>query len=213
MMKYRFFVLILLFCHIVICADMRYELQYRPVKIQNRIKKVHAVLKAKDTKSTWTYNGSQVYDFLGISDEALLDWLISIKRENGDALRILDFGSGAFDWPITVANYLRDKHSDKNIQIEIVGVTGERALTDEQIRTLQNDFADSGIKLTLLQEVEIESIDKILQSGFDLIVSSWTLRHLVDPLGTLEEFITSSPLMGSFSQIQLHFTSKATRNI
>ena len=71
-------------------------------------------------------------------------------------------------------------------------------LQTNRSRTLQNDFADSGIKLTLLQEVEIESIDKILQSGFDLIVSSWTLRHLVDPLGTLRRIYNLLSVNGLF---------------
>jgi hypothetical protein len=179
----------IIFLYVFLMCQMSFggnPISDRPEDIQRRISEVHRELVNKSAMDAWTHSGKKSYYIMNIVDQRIVDWLMQNKaKDSKETIRLLDFGSGDFSWPLTIARYIKENRKNKNIKFEIVGVTGEISIGPKKIEEYQREFAQEGITLTLLEKIEIESIDKILKPGFDLIVSSWTLRHLVDPLGTI----------------------------
>lgn len=161
----------------------------RPKSVQNVVDEVFEDVK---NESTWYKNGSYQYGLFYTKDEKFVDLVVSGGKKD---VYIMDVGCGQGDWGHHIKEYLEKKYKDTNITFHIFSLTGGEECSEE---TSQSDK----VILHQLNQFKIENIDEELKKrGFDLenkvdlIVSRWTLRHLVDPFGTLDKMyglLTSS---------------------
>lgn len=171
---------------VIINQEENIILGNRPSKVQAAVDKAFEQNR-NATKGDWFYNGSSYYGLLNINEDLMLEHLASENSEKKD-IYIIDVGCAQGDWGIqsmrTILQHEASKKSGK--RFHIFSVTGGQEC-DEM--TKQEDH----VTLYQLNLFKIENIDEeLLKRGFDikekvdLIVSNWTLRHLVDPLGALK---------------------------
>jgi hypothetical protein len=146
----------------------------------------------------WKFDGSETnYYLLQLDDELVLKHLASHGQKND--IYIIDVGCGKGAWGTHAMEVLLGdeacKKSGKNFHI--FSVTGSKECKPSKI---QKD----NVTHYLFNQFKIENIDEeFMKRGFDLtkkvdlIVSRWTLRHLVDPFGTLKRMYSLlSPSQG-----------------
>ncbi len=157
----------------------------RPSQIQAEADKAFEL--NKDTgDDQWLYNGFDFYGLLGINDKLLLKHLASENQEKEDVY-IIDVGCARGGWGRHAMRILQSKACKKSgKRFHIFSVTGGKEC-EEIVQQ------EGHVTLYQLNRFKIENIDEELSKrGFDLkgkvdlIVSNWTLRHLVDPFGTLK---------------------------
>lgn len=151
--------------------------------IENSFKKI-----GQDIKSNWYYNGSEYYDLIDIPDEELLQAIINNSTKKD--FYFLDAGAGNFEWGRSMACKIEDMLTQKSISddinVHIISVRGEQntngdnnySILHKSVTTMHN------IGFFKLEDFESELGRYNIDQPFDLIVSRWTLRHLVDPTGT-----------------------------
>lgn len=157
----------------------------RPLEIQAAIDIAFEQNKEADERS-WRDNGDSTYELLGIDDDLMLEYLASKNPEKED-IYIIDVGCAQGNWGHNALQILQNEACKKSgKRFHIFSVTGGKEC-QEMIK--QKDH----VTLYQLNYFKIENIDEeFLKRGFDLkekvdlIVSNWTLRHLVDPFGTLK---------------------------
>jgi len=135
----------------------------------------------------WLYNGSEAYGLLGLEDDKMLRNLAFENPDKKD-IYIIDVGCSRGDWGENALWILwKDEACKKSgKRYHIFSLTGGKEC-DEIILRREH------VTLYQFNQFKIENIDEELSKrGFnlknnvDLIVSRWTLRHLVDPFGTLK---------------------------
>jgi hypothetical protein len=173
----------------------------RPADICDAIDKAFRSA-ASDTKSAWGItNGQNDYFAFGISQVALMKKIILEQYHQKKEFYFLDIGAGNFQSINHMSAELNaDKSLPKDILVHCIGIRGER---NPQKEIYQEGFC----KLYQLGEFKIEWLDQAFnernmdfKNKIDLIVSSWTFRHLIDPLGT---FLQSYELLRSGSGLML----------
>jgi hypothetical protein len=135
----------------------------------------------------WYFDGSSTnYYLFNLDDERVLKHLASHSQEKD--IYIIDVGCGKGAWGTHAMEVLLSdeacKKSGKNFHI--FSVTGSKECETSKIQK-------GNVTHYLFNQFKIENIDEeFLKRGFDLtkkvnfMVSRWTLRHLVDPFGTLK---------------------------
>jgi hypothetical protein len=157
----------------------------RPPEVIEKIDAVHQKLMRG---TSWGYSGDfGFYDLLNFNEEDVIAQRIENASPNKKDLYFIDLGAGHFRWVDAVSSFLRRKYSEAEHHFHVIGVTGEREPFDSKT-TVGNVTTHkiSGFKLENLLE-SFAQFDLQLVNSVELIVTSWTLCHLVDPLGTLEQ--------------------------
>ena len=162
---------------------MTYYLNYtqRPESVQSKIDLLFN-MQSKSSKSNWGVNGASSYEICGVDDERLILNRVESSPEQKD-FYFLDVGAGMYQWVDNTRKLLCNNSelpSDK--QYHIIGVNAEGV---DEVETTENckiykfgDFKTENI-IEAFHERGLYLTNKV-----DLTVSQWTLRHLVDPLGT-----------------------------
>lgn len=167
------------------------DLYNRPPVIQSLVTKAHKSLKDELTECQWREKGNYpTYNLMLLLDYRLIDWLVEekVKADPGGTIRIIDFGSGLFAWGTNIAQHILKRHMNSGLKFEIFGLTGEKAYEEEKLKKLQKENSSDFVSLVLMQQTEIESIGNLFEDNtIDLIVSRWTMLHLIDPMGTLNQ--------------------------
>lgn len=161
-------------------------LRDRPLEIQDAADK--AFERNKNTgKKEWLFNGGDLrYLLLDLNDDKLLEQLATVNPEKKDVY-IIDVGCSQGGWGRHAATILQSEAAKKSGKhFHILSLTGGKECDEITQKT-------GNVTIYQLNQVKIENIDEELSKrGFDLngkvdlIVSRWTLRHLVDPFGTLK---------------------------
>ena len=161
----------------------------RPEEVKQAIGNAFQSLSALKN-STWSHNGETSYKILGINERLLLQDLIQ-KMPEEKVFTVVDLGAGDFTFAKTIAKFIRENKSLllPDQKVHIISVRGEANLEED---TIDEDCAIR----TNLGQFEIENLQEAftnklsnLKNKVDLVVSSWTFRHLVDPVGTLTQTI------------------------
>ncbi len=142
-------------------------------------------------ESSWTYNGESLYHMGAIDERLLITYLVKSAPQQKE-FYLLDIGAGNFQWGKSMAEYINQAETislDKTFHI--ISVRGERNLATE--RRYKGTQTGKCI-LYELGEIKIEDLEQELErhglavkDKLDVIVSRWSLRHLIDPLGTFKQ--------------------------
>lgn len=157
----------------------------RPKAITEKIDRVFSSL-THDTKSSWgLYNGDMSYQIGGLDDTKMIARTIEHAPATQKEFVFLDIGAGNFQWIDHMVKVVNTLSLDPKIQVHFIGVRGERYLGES--------FFEIGIcKIHKLGGVKIEELSRQFETlglpdKIDIIVSRWTFRHLVDPVGTFQQ--------------------------
>lgn len=169
------------------CAsEQKIVLGQRPQIVQEAVDR--AFSRIKKATGGWLCNGgSGYYGLLGLDEKKIIKNLAITPGK--DDVYLVDVGCAAGHWGIYVRIRIEEAlESLPAIQkhFHIFSVTGGNEC-EEYVVTFGN------VTLYQFNNFKIENIDEeFLKRGYDLknkvnlMVSSWTLRHLVDPWGTLK---------------------------
>jgi len=160
----------------------------RPAEIQALVDTSFEKLVAQNQE--WCTNGRDTYvGNLGINDLKLALEIIQKGIQRGQKEFIFfDLGAGNFQWGRSLAKTIQQNFSHANITVTIVSVTGERY----DIKMIQQD-----VPWIVLHEIDAFKVEDLLkellkrglnlEDQVDLLVSSFCLLHLIDPLGTVSQ--------------------------
>jgi len=181
--------------------DQKFLPTVRPDKVQAAVDEVF-LKNSNRNPGVWFYDGDGQYDYnlLNIDDARVLKHLIvrSQNRQDKKEINILDVGCSQGGWGIHALEILKEDAKKYNKRVNIFSVTGGKECDEKK-------FTDGMVTLHQFNQFKIENIDEeLIEKDFDLrnkvdlIVSHWTLRHLVDPFGTLKRMYSLlSPYHGA----------------
>lgn len=161
----------------------------RPSEIQERIDDAFEDLSCR-SQGVWSYNGSQSYGLANVNELRFIQHLIKTNPHQKE-FTFLDIGAGDFQWGDSLAkniNELLDIPEDVKINIistRAEGYEGEEDTTVGKCRV----FKLGNFKAENMEKEEEKFKNKYfsLINNVDVIVSQWCFRHLVDPVGTLQQ--------------------------
>ncbi len=148
----------------------------------------------KYDQSGWgLYNGSATYDHLSIDQHKFSRKIVEDALKAGrKSVAFLDVGAGNFQSCDAWATYFNETFPQLDITIHIVGIRGEH-YNGKEIENIGNCRV-SKFGYFKLEDLENEFSRRNVDLKFDLTVSNWSFRHLVDPLRTLVQvFNRTSP--------------------
>jgi SAM-dependent methyltransferase len=138
------------------------------------------------TDSKWgAFNGRDTYCIGGVREHKLMAGIIQNSPLTKKNFYVLDIGAGDYQWGKSLAQYLNARTDiRKEIRVHIFGIRGEKNL-DKRVKEVGQcklyEFGQFEIE-RLIENFHTEGFQ--LQNKFDLVVSRWCFRHLVDPVGT-----------------------------
>lgn len=170
--------------------------QDRPQELKNKINRAYNQCAEKSGSPYTAFNGSQHYTILDVEEDKLARHHITSNPTQKE-FYFLDIGSGEFQWVDGLAKSL-NAFSDipDDVKINIIGVRGEGfegpehtvngkchiyKLGQFKVEEIENVFNSQRIK-DLIQDNNLDLTNK-----FDGIWTRWCLRHLADPVGTIEQ--------------------------
>lgn len=174
----------------------------RPTAVQNRIDQVFKEI-SNSYGNNWLFNGHDFYGLLNLDDDLVLENLAS-RYPNDKDIYIIDVGCAGGDWGYHATRLLNKEAQKIDKHFHIFSITGGNELdlygiikkedgTSILERYNNKVVQTKNVTHYLFNQFKVENIDEeFRQRGFDLknkihlIVSRWTLRHLVDPFGTLK---------------------------
>jgi len=155
----------------------------RPEAVVKRINL--AFKKISSSEEAYFFYGGESYYKCLTNESAIVKHIIQSHPQKKD-FYVLDIGAGNYKFSIELAKRINEEVENNNIaqdiKLHIVGINGED--------THDTEISDTGIcKLYNFGNIKVENLhDELIRKGldveFDFAVSSWTLRHLVDSLGT-----------------------------
>lgn len=173
-------------------AAERVVLGDRPAVVQAAIDEAFEVVKDLEGEDAWGYNGEPTYNLVGLDDERLLQSLFKLPDVK---IFIIDIGCGQGLWGRNAVSVLWDyeERHKTGKRFRIFSLTGGREC-DNVADFARNEEGRKFIKHHRCNNMALENIQRSLYAeGYDLknkcslIMCRWTLRHLVDPVGTLKE--------------------------
>lgn len=160
----------------------------RPEAVQKRIDQVFDTLVKKGVDTNFRFTGdSGCYHLLGFDECEVIDQRIKKAPANKKDLYFIDFGAGHFTWVDEVCRFLNKKYRGEDRRFHVIGVTGEgKPVNQKEQHKNVFTYKITGFKLENLLEAFSQFGFK-LNDSVEFGVFSYTLSHLVDPLGTLEQ--------------------------
>jgi hypothetical protein len=171
------------------------SLAMEPISEQNQLTKLDHKIKEsyralKYSKSNWSlYNGSDKYNICNMDEHKAFKSII-MNNPNQKEFYALEIGAGKFQWGRALLKYLQEQTDlPTGIKVHIIGVRGEQHFNqhsefpqDKDARFIVHELG--GFKIEDMHAAFIKKgFD--LRNKIDLIVSHYTLRHLVNPAQTL----------------------------
>lgn len=143
-----------------------------------------AFSRMKNTPGNWMYGGCNSYELVGLDEPKLIRDMIA--KSSKEVMYFVDVGAANGDWGKAIVKCLQDENVT-NKRFHVFSITGGRECEEGM-------WEYGNITLYQLTQFKIENIDEELEKrGYhlkdqvDLLVSCWTLRHLADPFGTLNQ--------------------------
>lgn len=195
----------------VIVKAPHLETSQRPDTIQEAVR-----FKFNDARrqSRWEMDSAANYDFSGVRGTAVVKGVIAQKkRAKAKGFSMLDVGAGKGDFLYGVEELARARGVE---DLYLRGVTAgyERNANTSEDRTAcccygEDGPGESGRTVKVYHQFPLEDIAACHESDFiaegrkfDVIIASWTMLHLADPLGTLVQLypllVQGGVILGNF---------------
>lgn len=164
----------------------------RPETLKEQIKKSYQTI-INNNPNDWYCSGSGgTYNMCTISEFELIKQRILNDYPERKEFYVMDLGSGFFGFVNELSHNI-DSSAElpDDITVHVLGVRGERHVTDEGNVDIQRSRRCISYKLgafaieNLLEE--LKKLNLSYPGTFDLIVSKMTSCHLHDPLGTFAQ--------------------------
>lgn len=159
----------------------------RPQSIQKDISSAFDVLSSQNVSGWGAYNGQEKYEIAQVDEHKLMAKIIK-KSPNRKEFFALDIGAGNFHWGKSLADYLEAQNDlEESVKVHIFSIRGEKYSGENIIegkRCKNYNFGAFKVE-ELFNEFKRNGID--LENKIDLLVSRWSFRHLVDPVGTFAQ--------------------------
>ena len=157
----------------------------RPPALQQKISNSFEGLTYHQVSQWGLFNGSEGYNLCRVDEYALMKRIILEAPKKQKEFYALDIGAGNFQWGKGLADYLNQQTDlPKDIKVHIIGIRGESNFKERVTQLDRCTLYNLGaFKIEeLFEEFRKQGLE--LENKVDLVVSRWTFRHLVDPLGT-----------------------------
>lgn len=167
----------------------------RPKGIQDAI-----TFKFEDARrhSGWEMDSAASYDFSGVAGSRIVELLCERRKSSSSPLSVLDAGAGSGDFLYDVEAIVRahDMETPPFLRgvtagYELGSTSAERGVCHKYG---EGDDGDPCCSLKIYQQFPLEDIATCCEADFvasqckfDLVVASWTMLHLADPMGTLQQ--------------------------
>ncbi len=164
--------------------------------------------KLKDYTREWgLYNGSEDYHIACIDTFKLLKSQI-LKAPTQKIFNVMDIGAGNGDAGRFLSKAINDSTDiPSDVKVNIFNIRAEKNLYDFPVFTEStrcNVYECSGFNAENL----IDELERIGHSDkqFDIVMSRWCMRHLVDPVGTFEQvYLVTKPETGYIMMDGFHY--------
>ena len=155
----------------------------RPLEIKNAIQSLFSSL-SKLPRSIWTLlNGEEKYNMSNLDEHKLIR---KMEENNPDqnSFNIIDIGAGDYSWIESLAKFFNDKsEAFTNKSFNVFGLNGEGSPEIIVIGNVKLHYY-GGFRSEDLSS-EFNAKGHMLENNVDLIVSRFSLRHMIDPIGTM----------------------------
>lgn len=162
--------------------------QDRSTLLKERIELAWKNITQHTSSVNWSQNGRSTYSIMDYSEIRLLKKIIVDHYPERKEFYFLDIGSGEFQLVTRLFSLLNeDSTIPQDIKIHLIGIRGEKSSNGTELEKIESgiciqyNFCFFQIE-NLIEEFTKHHLD--LRQKIDVIVTRWTLRHLVDPLGT-----------------------------
>jgi hypothetical protein len=155
--------------------------------IQKKISDAYGRL-SKSTSSKWNaYNGGYDYAMCGVQEDALVKAVIESAPATQKEFYFLDVGAANFEW--VCGRWMGLPDLKPGITVHVIGVRGEKYEGKQTTSYRDGAIVCHRIGCFKIEEIasEFDRLGFSLEGSVDLVVSKWTLRHLVDPVGTFAQ--------------------------
>ncbi len=172
------------------------DLEDRHPEVQEKVDEVFDSLSTSwKPEGDWHYNGNDLYAICGIDDDK---FVLHLCRRGQKIIRIMDIGGGhAHKWMYTMMRLINDQPDlPADLKVHLYSLRGEGGPEQwgvENGRCILHEY--NRCKIENLSQALAE---RGIHEPFDLVVSKWTLRHLVEPLRTFKRVVDEWLKLGGF---------------
>lgn len=195
---------------------------YRPSIVQQEVDAAYERIEREEYNSWktrtdgvpsrgWAFNGDGFYNLMGF-DERKLIHDIALSKPSKKDIYLVDLGAASGGWGDQAERYINSELTDSDQHFHIFSITGFEELKQEQVTVGKvTHYRINRFKIeNLLSELKKRKLTDLV-GKVDLLVSNWTLRHLVDPFGTLEQMYSLlTPAAGILMSNGFHFVLRDT---
>jgi len=156
--------------------------------ILNAFKKVNSSPKSF-LGINWNFNGDHEnpYEICELNEYSLIKSMIQANPDR-KSFYVMDIGAGNFGFGRGLAKFLNESTDIPNdVQVHIISVRGEdNTYPPVKIEGICISYEIGGFQVENISD-ELDRCGLDITEKLDLIVSSHTFRHLVDPVGTFSQ--------------------------
>lgn len=190
--------------------DIKYlDWKDRPRDLSNVIRDTYSEFASKSLEQNWQYRGNEYYGLAGTDERLLFKGIINENLSKRKKFYAVDLGGGNGAWAKAMMTYINQEKFSEDFKVTIYSLGAENTSNSPKIKegkcTIKNwdRFRIENLSDELLDR------QKYLEKKVDLIVSSYCLHHLVDPMGTLlQAYELLRPETGLLLANQFYFLVK-----
>ena len=182
-----------------LAANMSFAADNNCLKIDDRPMQLRLAIGEKFSKlvnagkSNWSYNGATKYKITGLDDDEVAKRMVDAHPDQ-KVFNFMDIGAGDHSWAQARVNFLNKEFAHRDVHFNIFSLTGDNYNEKKGDLSIKVDQKEEGkCSLYNLSTFPLENLnEKLKELGYfemlshhvDLMVSAFTLMHLVDPIGT-----------------------------
>ncbi len=156
----------------------------RPKAMKEDVISAYQKISANPSSQWGLTNGAPEYNLICIEQYKLLKNII-LKAPEEKEFFILDLGAGNFEWGRDKVKRINsDPDLPTDIKVNVIGIRGEKSPPNEVYTDGKCKIYEFGNFMAENLTAQLKKVGLQLDNKIDLIVTAYTMRHLVDPVGT-----------------------------
>jgi SAM-dependent methyltransferase len=157
----------------------------RPQDVKDAIQNIFNSLALKE-RSTWSgFNGGEKRYYICATDDYKLITKIVESNPQQTEFTVLEIGAGDFTWVRSLSTFLNDTGNFSAKKFNIYGLNAEGTARVEEMNNVKLHYYGGFKSEDLILSFKEKGIE--LDQKVDFIISRWSLRHMVDPVGTVQQ--------------------------